>query len=216
MRPAIDFSILDKGTPVIMPIEAQKGARQYKTTTDFQNALQKPIGTQQGIEKLKIDISQGVKADPYPLLMTAIQIIANLTNDRAFYTVHRDVMQGMGMLEQMPAEWEQDRINTSLQKLVSCRQSIDMAITAHRQKPDGHPIGSKADSGDEYIRYLKQCFDVAYKFLDENKHARTNKDWERIVGNLSLYVDPLVADLVVAAVNELEREYKEFSAARSS
>ena len=60
-----------------------------------------------------------------------------------------------------------------------------------------------------YQHHIRECFAAAYRFLDEHKHARTNDDWERISTAVSLRkdTDPLMIDLIVAVMNELEREY---------
>jgi len=69
-------------------------------------------------------------------------------------------------------------------------------------EPAGQPLS-------EYEKRINKAFTQAYSFLIGNKHARTDGDWERIAGSLSQYTDPLTVDLIVAAVKELEREYKD-------
>lgn len=207
MKPALDFSILDEKQPIKMPVDAPKS----KTTEAAKNAPQATAEALQGIQASKVEISQGIRvgSDPYPLLLKAVQLLSILTGERDFYTIHRDVMQGMGMLEKIPAAWERDSVNASLQKLEASRQNIDAAITAHKQWLDGQPISGDMDTDSEYDRRIKKCFGVAYKFLDEHKHARTDEDWERIVGSVAPYTDPFTVDLITAVIGELEREYKE-------
>jgi len=122
MRNAIDFSVLDALTENKIPA--------------VENVPQVTQTTVQIIQQFKRDISQGVKAgaEPYPLLLMAIQAIAAVTNDRTFFTVCCDVMQGMGMLGHMPPEWERDSAETSLRRLEEAQRNIDTAITAHKKK----------------------------------------------------------------------------------
>lgn len=60
-----------------------------------------------------------------------------------------------------------------------------------------------------YQQRIRECFAATYRFLDENKHARTDEDWKRISDTISTRkdTDPLTVDLIVAAVKEIEREY---------
>ena len=66
-----------------------------------------------------------------------------------------------------------------------------------------------------YQEAARECFAVAYRFLDKHKHPRTEKDWERIESAMSALKlqrgndNPLLIDLIVAVVSELEREYEE-------
>ena len=60
-----------------------------------------------------------------------------------------------------------------------------------------------------YQERFRTCFADAYNFLDEHKQARSEMDFEKIVEDLKLFQDPLTVELIVAAVNEIEREYFE-------
>jgi hypothetical protein len=180
MKPALDFSILDEKTRATAATDAAKQNGQYKVTPVAQSAPQATEKAVQDIQQFKRDILQGVKAgaDPYPLLITAIQTIAAVTNDREFYTVCRDVMQGAGVLEleQMPPEWEREATETSLLKLEAAGRNITAAITAHKQYLDGQPIEAEPEAGDEYDRRIKKCFGAAHRFFDKNKCVRTDED----------------------------------------
>jgi len=211
VKPTLDFSILDEKPRAATFTDASKQTGHYEVTPAARNASQTTQGAIQGIKQFKRDIYQGIKngADPYPLLLTAIQGIATATNDREFYTVCRDVMQGAGMFEQIPSEWEREAAETSLLKLETAARNIAAAIVAHKKYLDGQLTEAEPEAGDEYDRRIKKCFGAAYCFLDENKHARTDEDWGRIVGSLAQYTDPLMVELITASINELEREYKE-------
>ena len=60
-----------------------------------------------------------------------------------------------------------------------------------------------------YQKRIRQCFADAYTFLDDNKHIRDGEGWRRATEGMRRYKDPLTVELVLAAMNELEREYKE-------
>jgi len=214
VKPNIDFSILEEKQPATIPTGAREEDGQYKTTHDTVGASQALKNAIQGIQEIKREVLQGVRsgADPYQLLLKAIEGLSIFTGDKAFYAINRDVMQGMGQLGGIPSEWEREGTEASLQRLEAARRNIDVAITAHRQRINGQPIGEL----DEYTERIRQCFEAAFKFINVNKCARTYEDWERIVESLSQYIDPLIIDLIVAAVNEIEREYKTVTIGKDS
>jgi len=58
-----------------------------------------------------------------------------------------------------------------------------------------------------YQQYIRQCLADVYRFLDTHKQPRTNEDWAAIAETLKQYKDPFTSSLLIACVNELEREY---------
>jgi len=184
------------------PLDALRGSHPPK-----QMPLTKPKPPiADDIQDSKREISQAVMsgAEPYPILLKAIQVIAALTDDRTFYSICRDTMQGKGMLDELPAEWEKESRERDLMRLEASKRVIDAAIAAH-QDYEGLPGDT---SQCEYMQRILQCFGDAYSFIEENKHPRTEEDWMRIGGSLSPYTDLFTAGLVKECLMELEREYQ--------
>jgi len=73
---------------------------------------------------------------------------------------------------------------------------------------DKCPWGNEDKEAAAYQRRIRQCFTDAYRFLDTHKHAQTEEEWNVIAGSLAVYTDPLTVDLIVAALNEIERNTK--------
>jgi hypothetical protein len=209
MKPTLDFSLWDKNISVINPHDVSKQVEQYGATSVTQNAAAASPDALQRTQAVMCEIVQGIKTgkDPYPILLQAVWALSFITGDKDFYNMSRDVMQGMGMLEPIPSEWEQESTETSLQKLKAARSNIDNAIMAQKQQFNGKPIGEAIDFEDEYDRRIKRCFKAAFNFFEENKHPRSDSDWERIVASLTLYTDSLMIDLIGACVKELEIDY---------
>ena len=90
-------------------------------------------------------------------------------------------------IEQLSLEWEQER-----------QAAIEKSI-----------FSGSASTTNEYDWRIKKCFQEAYKFINDNKHPLADADWERIVGSLSPYTDPFTSALVVACIDEMERDYQQ-------
>ena len=58
-----------------------------------------------------------------------------------------------------------------------------------------------------YQMRIRESFTQAYNFIMGNLQPRTDADWERIACSLTPYTDPLTVGLVMACMNEIEREY---------
>jgi hypothetical protein len=59
---------------------------------------------------------------------------------------------------------------------------------------------------DEYTERIRTCFASAYVFFEKHKKPRTNADWDLIALHLGDYRDIFTSDLIIAVVDELERE----------
>lgn len=212
-QPAIDFAILDNCQPSSSHADASKSVKISGLQSVPQHTpgslpgSEKPLGSRYDIQTAKRELSYGIKSgdDPYPLLLKAIRAIAGLTDDISYYTMLMEIMQGAGLLDAVPAEWERDSVEHSRQSLEASRQRIATAIEAHQRRLDGC---AEDVAHDEYTQRIRQCFGTAYKFITDHAHPRTDDDWAVIAGNLDLYTDPLAVDLIVAGLNELDRECK--------
>ena len=168
------------------------------------------------IQAVKNELAQGIISgnEPYPLLLKAVQAIATLTNDRVFYEICKETMNGGAMLTELPQGGEQEGIKKDLRQLEVVRRNIDTAIKAHRKQLENQPEEQEQGKNEnnaknEYKKRVKKCFGLAYKFICQNINPRSAKDWERIAGNLSQYKDPLAVGLVCECINEFERDYIE-------
>lgn len=65
-------------------------------------------------------------------------------------------------------------------------------------------MDKKADEHRQNVRYQ---FAQAYRFFEKHIQPRTDADWDAIAADLAQYRPPLVADLIVALIDEMEREY---------
>jgi len=207
METAFDISILDDliKTP-IKPLDKANQSNGYNAPALQNNTLQPAKNDIRGM----IEISKGIKSgnDVAPILLKALEIISSLTGDNEFYTTNKDMIQGMGLLECIPAEWEQDDVNSSLQRLEESRHNIGNAIQAHKRRLS---VESADIENDDYTQKIKQSFKVASNFMTEHKHARTEADWDNIAANMGPCTgnNQFTIGLVLAVVDELEREYKE-------
>jgi hypothetical protein len=128
MPVTLDFTALDmiQGDIQLEHEPAQTMSIQPQTTTP-------PTATvRQHMRAVSIGLKQG--KDPYPLLLGAIQAISILTGEPTYYTAHRDIMQGMGQLDGMPAEWLKEARERDLVKLEQAKVAIDTAILFHKKR----------------------------------------------------------------------------------
>jgi hypothetical protein len=207
MKNNFDINILQNFVNNIAkaPIDERKMAGEFKTLPTSQNLMQ---GQNNAIQTMK-ELSLGIKAgkDPYPLLLQAVKIISSLIGDKGYYNVHRDIIQGMGQMGSIPAEWQREAQETDLQSLEAVRRNIDTAIELHKKTLEGQTVNHKEAA---YIIRVRNSFGIAYKFFDKHKYARTDEDWGRVAANVPNDIDPLTIDLIVAVLRELERESNEF------
>ena len=59
-----------------------------------------------------------------------------------------------------------------------------------------------------YPQHIRQCFTDAFRFMEAHMQARTDADFKKVATSLSPYKDPLTVALIVACMNEIEREYQ--------
>jgi hypothetical protein len=59
---------------------------------------------------------------------------------------------------------------------------------------------------DEYTSRIRESFSAAFIFFKQHKKPRTAADWDRIALSLGDYRDEFTSDLIIAVVDEMERE----------
>ena len=61
-----------------------------------------------------------------------------------------------------------------------------------------------------YQQRIRECFAVAYNFLDKHKHPVNSDDWGSIVAELgTLGTDTLTQNLIMAVMKEFEWDYEQ-------
>jgi len=58
----------------------------------------------------------------------------------------------------------------------------------------------------EHESQIRGCFASAWAFFDKHKQPRSKADWDLIALDLGNYRDSFTSDLIIAVVDEMERE----------
>ena len=59
----------------------------------------------------------------------------------------------------------------------------------------------------DYEKYIETSFRIAQEFFDKHKYPRSDAEWDAIAADLSGYRTPFATALLVAVIDEIERDY---------
>jgi len=68
----------------------------------------------------------------------------------------------------------------------------------------------------EHESQIRACFAAAWAFFEKHKQPRSKFDWDLIALDLGNYRDNFTSDLIIAVVDEMERECNHEMARRST
>lgn len=127
-------------------------------------------------------------------LLSSDEVKAMFDKKSNFVKQHREELQGAGLLECKPSEWEKDDVAVFVERMINDCDSDNAADNTVYEA--------------SYSRRISKCFRDAYDFFAEHKHIRTIEDLNNIKLSLGACAnDPFTVGLISECLREFEREY---------